>query len=430
MYKRKRTKYTGKKNYVNCILNIFCKNNVKSYYKSPGLMKYINHMLCIVLLSFILTVFVSRFPVYAVEVTAAGEPAKEENVYELYQEYRSRFEAVEYAADISANGFTIVKDQIFPIELIVSEKEPEEDETGNEDKEEDDENTTYLIPAFDEKYHRLALFFAQRDGKIFYKTDQLDMNNRNIGQMEQPNTGIAAVSFQDLNGDKLTDVVLITSCVNEDGIYAGKSYKVGEVLFQSEQELGFYRDYRISDKINRFGMNKSAELIAAFVRDGFSTEFMYTAATLEELQKQGMKIITEQYYTRTFEKLGRMQVVPGTYKIADYDVFMIYVVNEEGYIVSSLQPMGEFDNLYALKGIQCRDIDGDGLKDIVVLARYSYEDEEGRLAVKSDYSIYYQRTGGFSADMEIKNSYQCSDEDTMEALVEKARAYWGWKSEQ
>lgn len=422
MYKRKRTQYTGKRNYVNYILNICGVNDMKPHYKMPGFMKYIKYTLCTMLLSFILTVSASCAPVYAADVMAAGESAKEENVYELYQEYRSRFESVEYAADISANGFTIVKEQIFPIELIVSEKEPEE--------ETEDENTTYLIPAFDEKYHRLVLFFAQRDGKIFYKTDQLDMNNRNIGQMEQPNTGIAAVSFQDLNGDRLTDVVLITSCVNEDGIYAGKSYKVGEVLFQSEQELGFYRDYRISDKINRFGMNKSAELIAAFVRDGFSTEFMYTAATLEELQKQGMKIITEQYYTRTFEKLGRMQVVPGTYKIADYDVFMIYVVNEEGYIVSSLQPMGEFDNLYALKGIQCRDIDGDGLKDIVVLARYSYEDEEGHLAVKSDYSIYYQRTGGFSADMEIKNSYQCSDEDTMEALVEKARAYWGWKSEQ
>jgi len=377
-----------------------------------------------------MTAFVPSIPVCAADVTVKNEPAKEENIYELYQEYRSRFEAVEYAADISANGFDIVENQIFPINLIVPEEE-EEKEDGMEDEDtKEDEDTTYLIPAFDEKYHRLVLFFAEHNGKIFYKTDQLDMNNRNIGQMEQPNKSIAAVSFQDLNGDKLTDVILITSCINEDGIYAGRSYKVGEVLFQSEQELGFYRDYRISDKINRFGMNKSAELIAAFVRDGFSTEFMYTATTLEELQKQGMQIITEQYYTRTFEKLGRMEVVPGTYKIADYDVFMIYLVNEEGYIVSSLQPMGEFDNLYALKGIQCRDIDGDGLKDIVVLAKYSYEDEEGQLSVKSDYSIYYQRTGGFSADMEMKDSYQCSDEETMEALVEKARAYWGWKSEQ
>lgn len=413
MYKGKNAEHTKKNSYVNHMPFI----------------KFVNYAVLSIILVFLSAALLFHVPVYAANVTSEKEFDEEENVNELYLEYRSRFEAVKNREDISANGFSVVEDQIFPIELVVTEEEENEEELMDMEEEEN-EDSTWLIPAFDEKYHRLVLFFVDQEGEVFFKTDQLDMNSRNIGRMEQPNKSIAAVSFQDLNGDKLTDVVLITSCVNEDGLYAGKNYKVGEVLFQSSQGGEFYRDYRISDKINRFGMNKSAKLIAAFVRDGASTEFMYTAATLEELQKQGLKIITEQYYTRTFEKLGRLKVVPGTYKIADYDVFMIYLVNEQGYIVSSLQPMGDFDNLYALKGIQCRDIDGDGLKDIVVLARYSYEDEEGHLAVKSDYSIYYQRTGGFSADMEMKDSYQCGDEDTMEALVEKARAYWGWKSEQ
>ncbi len=333
-----------------------------------------------------------------------------DNVLALYQEYCSRFESIEYQDDISENGFTIVEEQIFPIELAGQ---------GN----------VAVIPAFDKQYDRLALFFAKEDGKIFYKTDQLETNNRNRGQMKQPNRNIAAISFQDVNGDERMDILLITSCVNDTGDYAGKPYKVGDVLFQSEQGVGFYRDYRISDKINRFGMNKSVEAITAFVRDGYSTEFMYTATTLAELKEQGLQVIEEQCYSRSFAKLGKLLVVPGTYRIADYDIFMIYLVNEQGYIVSSLQPMGDYDNLYALKGINCRDIDGDGLKDIVVLARYSYEGKAGELIVESDYSIYYQRTGGFSVDTDIKSMYQCSDEDTMEALVEKARAYWGWKTE-
>ncbi len=90
--------------------------------------------------------------------------------------------------------------------------------------------------------------------------------------------------------------------------------------------------------------------------------------------------------------------------------------------------MGEYDNLYALKGITCRDIDGDGMKDILVLARYSYEGNE--LLTKSDYSIYYQRTGGFYEETGIQKKYPCSDEDTVAGLVEKARAYWGWKTEE
>lgn len=362
-------------------------------------------------------VLTSHCFVFASSGNKTAEIAKEETKLpdgaeeaRKYSEYQQRFEEIEYQSDIAGRGFRILEDQIFPIEM-----------GGFGD--------IFFIPALDERYNRLALFLAAADGEIVYKTEQLETNSRNRGQMEQPNLGIWAVSFQDLNGDGQMDIVLITSCANEEGSYAGKMYKVGDVLFQNEEGTGFYRDYRISDKINRFGMNKSIDLIVSFVRDGDSTEFLYTAATLDELLASGLGIISEQCYFRNFEKLGRLQVVPGVYGIADYNVFMIYLVNEQGYIVWSLQPMGEYDNLYALRGINCRDIDGDGLKDIVVLARYSYEGGGHELIVKSDYAIYYQRTGGFSADMEIKGSYRCKDEDTMEELVEKARAYWGWKSE-
>lgn len=347
-------------------------------------------------------------------VRAAGEQESKENgkenVFAQYQEYQERLEAITYKEEISENGFDIVEDQIFPIEI-------------------NGYGETAMIPAFDERYARLVLFFAQEDGTIVYRTDQLETNNRIAGQMKQPNRSIAAVVFQDLNEDGWMDIVLLTTCVNRNGSYAGKPYRVGDVLFQNGQQGGFYRDYRISDKINRFGMNKNTELITAFVRDGDSPEFLYTAVTLDELLENGLQIITEQCYTRTFGKLGKLQVVPGSYHVASFDIFMVYLVNEQGNILSSLQPMGNFDNLYALKGINCRDIDGDGLKDIVILAKYSYENDEGQMVVESDYSIYYQRTGGFSADTEIKKKYQCGDEDTMEMLVEKARAYWGWKSE-
>lgn len=347
-----------------------------------------------------------------------------DNVRVLYDEYNARLDSITTQTDIEEKGFDIVESQIFPFEPeIIPESEIDPD---TEDALVDEESSGLsVIPAFDRTYHRLALFLADADGSILYKTDQLETNSRIRGQMEQPGQEIASVAFQDLNGDARTDIILITSCTGADG----RNYKVGDVLLQSGEELCFYRDYRISAKLNRFGMNKNAKSITAFVRDGDSTEFLYTALTLKELRQHGFQIITEQSYTRTFGKLGKLQVVPGTYRIADYEVFMIYLVNEQDYIVFVLQPMGDFDNLYALKGINCRDIDGDGLKDIIVLAKYSYEDEEHKLAVASDYSIYYQRTGGFSADTEIKSQYPCSDEDTMQTLVEKARAYWGWKTD-
>ncbi len=348
----------------------------------------------------------------------AKEQNRAQSVRAAYEKYIARLESVAYRQEISEKGFEIVESQIFPFEpkmglVTESDAEPEQEYLSG----------MSLIPAFDRTYHRLALFLADVDGRILYRTDQLETNNQILGQMTQPEQEIASIAFQDLNGDAQTDIILITYC--------DKKYKVGDVLFQSTDKnaLNFYRDYRISEKLNRFGMNKNAKAITAFVRDGYSTEFLYTALTLKQLRSQGFQVITEQCYTRTFGKLGKLQVVPGTYQIADYDVFLIYLVNEQGDILSALQPMGDYDSLYALKGVNCRDIDGDGLKDIIVLARYSYEDEEHKFAVASDYSIYYQRTGGFSADTEIKSQYQCSDEDTMQILIEKARAYWGWKTD-
>lgn len=345
----------------------------------------------------------------AQQESAITQTNAEQELLTDYLDYQTRLNRVEQQADIDANGFTVIEKQIFPMETECF---------GN----------VFLVPAIEEKHHRLILFFIKEDGTVVYKTEQLAVNNWNVGKLEQPLRSIAAISFQDLNVDGAMDIVLIVACRNQSGAYKSKNYKVGDVLFQSEE--GFYRDYRISDTINRFGMNKSAESILAYVRDGYSTEFLYTASTKKELLQNGFVITKEQDYSRQFEKLGYLEVMPGTYTMAEFSTFMIYLIDEQGDIVWSFQPMGDYDNLYSLKGITCRDIDGDGMKDILVLARYSYEGTDNELIIKSDYQIYYQRTGGFDTDTEVKKKVSCSDEDTVAELVDKARAYWGWSPEE
>lgn len=327
-----------------------------------------------------------------------------------YRTYQENFQSIEYMADIEKNNYEILENQVFQVA-------PES--FGEE---------LTLIPAIEQTWHRLALFLADSSGKLVYKTYDLEVNNCIRGALRQPVYDMAAISFADVNEDGLTDMVFITRCINEEGDYAGIPYKVGDVLFQKED--GFYRDWRISDRINRFSMNKSANFIISFVRDGNSTEFLYTASTLEELLDNGFTILQDQCYTRTFEKLGRLQVVPGTVRISEYEIFMVYLVNAQGDIVWSLQPMGDYDSLYSLKGINGRDVDGDGMKDLVVLARYSKEGVFGEQQVVSKCSIYYQRTGGFEADTEFENYYTCTEEDTMEKMIQKIREYWGWQAEE
>lgn len=340
------------------------------------------------------------FPAYGVS---------EQNLQTIwYEQYMQRMKAVRTRTDIEKNGFRIVEDQVFPIGI-------------------DGVGEAFFIPAYDERYHRLAVFFADEGGRIVYKTEQLETNYQRTGRMDQPNERLAAVSFQDMDGDARTDILMITVCYHETGEYAGRSYKVGDVLFQKDG--AFYRDYRISQKINQFGMNKSIQFIAAFVRDGYSTEFLYTATTNEELLAGGFQVMEDQMRSQQFEKLGRLWILPGTYHMAEYTVFMIYLVNDKGLIVWSFQPMGDYENLYGQKGITVQDINGDGLKDVAVLSEYSYDGSGGEMIVENDYSVYYQQTAGFYEDKEIKQSVVCSGEETMAGLVERLRAFWGWKAE-
>lgn len=337
-----------------------------------------------------------------------GRSAADKQIAADYQDYLDRLNGIERQSDLAGSGFEVIEDQIFPMET----------ERFGE---------VLLVPAMEGRYRRLALFLVEADGRVVYRTDQLAANSWNVGTLEQPIVEIGAISFQDLNADGKTDIVLIVTCRNKTGLYTGKEYQVGDVLFQNEE--GFYRDYRISDKINRFGMNKSAESIIAYVRDGYSTEFLYTASTKKELLQNGFVISKEQDYFRQFEKLGYLEVMPGSYTMAEFSTFMIYLVDEQGNIVWSFQPMGDYDNLYALKGIACRDIDGDGMKDLLVFARYSYVGSLDNVVTESGYEIYYQRTSGFETDTEVKGKVRCSEEDTVAELVEKARAYWGWSPE-
>ncbi len=344
-------------------------------------------------------------------VVSAAEKSNTLSVREQYEEYEKRFAAIRTTEDLEENGFFIMENQVFQEVFESFGEEP----------------LTFMA-AMDEKYNRVALFFADEDGNIIYKYNHLETNNRVLGQMKQNTEEIAAVSFVDLNGDEKKDIILITKCMNDSGEYSDKHYKIGDVLFQGKKN--FYRDYRISETINRFGMNKSAKCVVSYVRDGESAEFLYTAVTKEELLENGFVVEEEQCYYREFEKLGRLQVLPGIFEMGDYDIFMIYLVDTDGNIVWSFQPMGDFDNLYSLRGISGKDVDGDGMKDLVVLARYSYESPEGKWVIETACSVYYQRTGGFETDTEFVEQYQCEDGLTMETLVSDIRAFWGWQTQE
>ena len=49
-------------------------------------------------------------------------------------------------------------------------------------------------------------------------------------------------------------------------------------------------------------------------------------------------------------------------------MFMIYLIDEQEILMWKFSTHEDYDNLYALKGIR-KDLDSDGLKDLVVFAK-------------------------------------------------------------
>ena len=191
---------------------------------------------CIMLFAILFTLV----PSFSFSVTAARRNTG--SVAEEYVRYQSRLQNIEKITDLEENGFRLLEDQVFAMPL---QKVPE-------DTPEEAVDEVWFYAALDKQYHRLAVFLADDNGQILYKTDQLEANYCYPGELRQPIEKLASVSFQDVDNDSDTDIILIAQCHNDRGDYQEKSYKVGDVLFQ--ENGSFYRDYRISDKINRFAI--------------------------------------------------------------------------------------------------------------------------------------------------------------------------------
>ena len=307
-----------------------------------------------------------------------------------------RVESARRESDIEANGFEILQEYRYPVT---------HDTLGELE----------FIPAIDRALGRVVLFFIDAGGGIAFRTDDVESNRWFRGELRQPNVGVPGIALRDLDGDGLADIVLICECENPGGAYAGRRYNVGEALFQ--RDGGFYRDWRISRRLNDLNMGKNLDSVTLYIRDGISLEYLYTSKTPEELLDAGFHIIEGQRTQAYFEKFGLVSVIPGFATFNGQAYLMIYLVNPDGKIIWNFQPMYDYVNFYKIKGVSFRDVDGDGLGDFTLLAEYIRIGAEEKAEIVADYNVYYQRTGYFEEDINVKKVYACGADDELDDVV-------------
>ena len=86
-----------------------------------------------------------RMSAAAKEETAEAD----RQVRAAYEEYQGRLNGITRRAQIADSGFRVIEDQIFPLET-------------------DCYGEIMLVPAMEERYQRLALFFTKEDGTVVY----------------------------------------------------------------------------------------------------------------------------------------------------------------------------------------------------------------------------------------------------------------------
>ena len=99
-----------------------------------------------------------RMSAAAKEETAEAAADADRQVRAAYEEYQGRLNGITRRAQIADSGFRVIEDQIFPLET-------------------DCYGEIMLVPAMEERYQRLALFFTKEDGTVVYRTDQLAANS-------------------------------------------------------------------------------------------------------------------------------------------------------------------------------------------------------------------------------------------------------------
>ena len=87
-----------------------------------------------------------------------------------YQDFLRRMEEVKNWKELEEYGFMVIREHVFPLEMA-------------------GEGEVFLVPALDTRCHRMVLFFAESEGEIVFRTEQLETNRQIRGRAEQKNEG-------------------------------------------------------------------------------------------------------------------------------------------------------------------------------------------------------------------------------------------------
>lgn len=186
--------------------------------------------------------------------------------------------------------------------------------------------------------------------------------------------------------------------------------------------LGASSGCSLSSKINSNNPTVTTDNSGTKGAIGSTNDAQGSVNNLSNLQKQGLKVIEDQSFWIELGYWGKVRFVTGKTQIKGLPKLSFYLIDSKDNVLNSLPEFyGNMWILYEVKAISFKDVNKDGLKDIIVVADYILGHGENAAVPFPVGSIYFQKNKEFvtlpELDKEINEKKQNESIDMMLTFI-------------
>lgn len=170
---------------------------------------------------------------------------------------------------------------------------------------------------------------------------------------------IREMEVVDINGDGKKDVIILADDKKEKG---NQFAPVCFIYIRGGNEYLYLSD--ANKKINNSGKLGSISQVIEYCKD------RTFKMTVDDLTEQGMKLYKNHTYPIDTEGLGKVNLVLGQKKGLGVNSISLYLVDKIGTILRKV-PELPLRDCNSINKVEFRDVNGDGMKDIILLVNYT-----------------------------------------------------------
>lgn len=151
-----------------------------------------------------------------------------------------------------------------------------------------------------------------------------------------------------------------------------------------------------------------------------------SAQTIDELKSEGAKIIDKQSFPVKLENFGNVKFVAVSKPVNDYNKAYFYLADSNGNILYTFPDFygNKWSMLSSIDAVSFTDVNGDGLKDIVIVSKYVTGAGSDGSTPFNVSGVYFQKGKEFTSNSSLDEKLNDADKNTdVKTVISYAKNY-------